>query len=70
VITLPPGECPPRLFKLLGEHKGTLPVFLDYRSKEGVTARVKAGPDLKLKHDPDLAEKLAKACGCGLSWMY
>ncbi|HJU83457.1 MAG TPA: hypothetical protein VJ600_04550, partial [Holophagaceae bacterium] len=70
VITLPPGECPPQLFRLLAEHKGSLPLFFDYRSKDGLTARVKAGPDLKLKHDPDLAEKLAKVCGCGLSWMY
>ncbi|MBS1767025.1 MAG: DNA polymerase III subunit alpha [Acidobacteria bacterium] len=70
VIRLPVGECPPALMKALEAHKGDLPIYFEYRSKEGLTARVKAGGDLGLKHDPDLAEKLAKSCGCGLSWMY
>lgn len=70
VIRLPVGECPPNLMRTLESHKGDLPVFFEYRSGEGLIARVKAGADLGLKHDPDLAEKLAKSCGCGLSWMY
>ncbi|HET6331208.1 MAG TPA: DNA polymerase III subunit alpha [Holophagaceae bacterium] len=70
VIRLPVGECPPGLSRVLAAHTGDLPIFFEYRSPEGLVARVKAGPDLSLKHDPDLAEKLAKECGCALSWMY
>jgi DNA polymerase-3 subunit alpha len=70
VIKLPTGECPPDLFKLLAQHKGPLPVYFDFRSKEGLVARVKAGPEWGLKHDPALADKMAQAVGCGLSWMY
>ncbi len=70
VIRLPPGECPPNLMRVLEAAKGDLPITFEYRSKEGLLARVKAGVDLGLRHDPDLAEKLAKECGCALSWMY
>ena len=33
-------------------------------------ARVRANSDLRLKHDPDLAERLARETGCALSWTY
>jgi DNA polymerase-3 subunit alpha len=55
---------------LLAEHRGNIPVTFEYRSKEGLVARVRAGRDLSLKHDPDLAEKLAKETGCALTWTY
>ena len=70
LVRLPVGECPPRLATLLAHHKGDLPVTFEYRSKEGLVARVRAGRDLRLKHDPELAEKLAKEAGCTLSWTY
>jgi len=70
LVRLPVGECPPRLETLLKEHPGDLPVTFEYRSKEGLVARVRAGRDLRLKHDPDLAEKLAKDTGCTLTWTY
>ena len=70
LIRLPPGECPPRLSPILAEHRGNLPVTFEYRSKEGLIAKVKAGSDLRLKHDPNLAEKLARETGCSLTWTY
>ena len=70
VVRLPPGECPPRMATLLAEHRGEIPVTFEYRSKEGLVARVRAGADLRLKHDPDLAERLARETGCSLSWTY
>ena len=70
LVRLPPGECPPRMAALLADHRGELPVTFEYRSKEGLVAQVKAGPDLRLKHDPDLAEKLAREVGCALTWTY
>jgi DNA polymerase-3 subunit alpha len=70
LVRLPPGECPPRMAALLADHKGELPVTFEYRSKEGLVARVRASRDLRLKHDPDLAEKLAKETGCALTWTY
>ncbi|GLH68183.1 DNA polymerase III subunit alpha [Geothrix edaphica] len=70
LVRLPVGECPPRLETLLKEHPGDLPVTFEYRSKEGLVARVRAGRDLRLRHDPDLAEKLAKDTGCTLTWTY
>ena len=69
-VRLPMGECPPRLATILADHRGELPVTFEYRSKEGLVARVKAGHELRLKHDPDLAEKLARETGCSLSWTY
>jgi DNA polymerase-3 subunit alpha len=70
LVRLPVGECPPRLAALLKDHPGELPVTFEYRSKEGLVARVRAGRDLRLKHDPNLAERLAKETGCSLSWTY
>jgi DNA polymerase-3 subunit alpha len=70
LVRLPIGECPPRMAAILADYKGELSVTFEYRSKEGLLARVKAGQDLRLKHDPDLAEKLAKETGCALSWTY
>jgi DNA polymerase-3 subunit alpha len=70
LVRLPQGECPPRMALILAEHRGNLPVTFEYRSREGLTARVKAGSDLRLKHDPNLAEKLARETGCTLSWTY
>jgi DNA polymerase-3 subunit alpha len=70
LVRLPPGECPPRMTAILAEHRGDLPVTFEYRSREGLLARVRAGHELRLKHDPDLAEKLARETGCALSWTY
>ncbi|GLH71273.1 DNA-directed DNA polymerase [Geothrix rubra] len=70
LVRLPVGECPPRLGALLADHRGELPVTFEYRSKEGLVARVRAGRDLRLKHDPNLAERLARETGCSLSWTY
>ncbi len=70
LVRLPVGECPPRMAALLRDHAGDLPVTFEYRSKEGLVARVRAGQDLRLKHDPNLAEKLAKEAGCTLNWTY
>jgi DNA polymerase-3 subunit alpha len=70
LIKLPEGECPPGLFKALEPFRGNLPVYLDYRSRDGLNARVKAGPELRLRHDPDLADRLAKETGCILTWMF
>ena len=70
VVKLPPGEYPERLLPLLRLHHGTLPLFFEYRSKDGVVAKVKAGAELGLRYDPDLGEKLAKETGCGLTWTY
>lgn len=70
LVRLPVGEMPPRLLPLLKAYAGPLPVTFEYRSKEGITARVKPGPEWRLRFDPDLADKLAKETGCGLSWNY
>jgi hypothetical protein len=35
-----------------------------------VVARVKASPELNVRFDPDLSEKVAKETGCALSWTY
>jgi DNA polymerase-3 subunit alpha len=70
LVKLPAGEYPGRLLPMLRLHHGNLPLFFEYRSKDGVIARVKAGPELGLRYDPDLGEKLAKEVGCGLTWTY
>jgi DNA polymerase-3 subunit alpha len=70
LVRLPAGECPPRMATLLAEHRGDLPLIFEYHSKEGLVARVRAARELGLKHDPDLAEKLAKETGCALTWTY
>ena len=33
-------------------------------------AKVKAGPELALRYDPDLGEKLARETDCALTWTY
>ncbi|MCE1228393.1 MAG: DNA polymerase III subunit alpha [Firmicutes bacterium] len=70
MVRLPVGEFPPTLLPILRLHHGQLPVIFEYRSHEGVVARVKPTGDLKLRFDPDLAEKLAKDAGCSLVWRY
>ena len=70
VVRLPPSQCPPNLWPLLNQYKGDLPVQFEYRSTGGLVARVKAGSDIRLRFDADLAEKMAKETGCGLSWTY
>jgi DNA polymerase-3 subunit alpha len=70
LVKLPPGECPDRLVPLLRLHHGSLPLFLEYRGRDGVVAKVKAGPELNLRYDPDLGERLAREAGCGLTWTY
>ncbi|HJW34234.1 MAG TPA: hypothetical protein VJ505_12885 [Holophagaceae bacterium] len=52
------------------ELKGDLPITFDDRSREGLHAKVKAGHEFRIKHDPNLAERLAKECGCALRWTY
>ena len=47
-----------------------LPVTFEYRSKEGLVARVRAGHGLRLKYDEGLKEKMAKETGCALTWTY
>ncbi|MBI4911269.1 MAG: DNA polymerase III subunit alpha [Acidobacteria bacterium] len=70
LVKLPVGACPPNLLRLLKEFPGSIPLFFEFRSGTGLRARIKAGPEMKLRHDPDLAEKIARETGCTLSWMY
>lgn len=70
VVKVMAGDYPERLLPLLRLHHGTLPLFLEYRSKDGIIAKVKAGAELALRYDPDLGEKLAKETGCALTWTY
>lgn len=70
LVKLPPGEYPDRLVPLLRLHHGSLPLFLEYRGKDGVVAKVRASAELNLRYDPDLGERLAKETGCGLTWTY
>jgi len=70
VVKLPAGEYPNNLLPILRVHHGNLPLIFEYRSAEGIIAKVKPGPEFKVRFDPDLAEKLAKETGCGLSWTY
>ena len=70
LVKLPPGEYPDRLLPLLRLNHGKLPLFFEYRGKDGAVAKVKAGPGLGLRYDPDLGEKLARETGCGLTWIY
>jgi len=69
-VKLPMGEFPPNLLPILRVHHGSLPLLFEYRSKEGIVATVKPSSELRLRFDPDLAEKLAKETGCGLSWRF
>jgi DNA polymerase-3 subunit alpha len=70
LVRLPTGEYPPQLLPLLRLHHGSLPLAFEYRSREGIVARVKAPPELNLRFDPDLAERMAKESGCALTWTY
>ncbi|MDE3246788.1 MAG: hypothetical protein KGN80_11935, partial [Acidobacteriota bacterium] len=70
VVRLPTGQCPSALWPMLKQYNGDLPVQFEYRSQEGLVARVKAGSEIRLRFDADLAEKLAKETGCALSWTY
>jgi DNA polymerase-3 subunit alpha len=45
-------------------------VTFEYRSREGLVARVRAGHALRLKYDEALKEKVAKETGCALTWTY
>jgi DNA polymerase-3 subunit alpha len=70
VVKLPRGEYPERLLPLLRMYHGTLPLQIEFQGQDGIVARVKAGPELNLRFDPDLSERLVKEAGCGLSWTY
>ena len=70
IITLPPGDPLPELIGFLKKQEGILPVYLEYISKEGIKTQVKAGPEFRLKYDPELAEQLSKQYGCKLAWRY
>jgi len=70
VVKLPKGEYPDRLLPLLRMYHGTLPLQIEFQGQDGIVARVKAGPELNLRFDPDLSERLVKEAGCGLSWTY
>ncbi|WP_005034036.1 DNA polymerase III subunit alpha [Holophaga foetida] len=70
VVKLPVGDYPARLLPILRLHEGRLPVTFEYRSKTGILARVRAGREIGIRFDPDLAEKVAKDANCGLTWTY
>ncbi|HNX31067.1 MAG TPA: DNA polymerase III subunit alpha [Holophaga sp.] len=70
LVRLPAGKLPDRLLPLLRLHHGGLPLYLEYRGPGGIIAKVKAGPELALRYDPDLGEKLARETDCALTWTY
>jgi DNA polymerase-3 subunit alpha len=70
VVKLPKGQYPERLLPLLRQYPGPLPLFLEFPGPDGTVARVKAGAELNVRFDPDLAERLVRETGCGLSWTY
>ncbi len=70
MVKLPKGRYPDRLLPLLRLHKGPLPLHIEFQGQDGTVARVKAGADLGVRFDPDLAERVAKEAGCALSWIY
>ncbi|MGA2082999.1 MAG: DNA polymerase III subunit alpha [Holophaga sp.] len=70
VVRLPKGSYPDRLLPLLRLYPGPLPLQFEFQSQDGLVARVKAGPDLGIRFDPDLAERVAAEAGCGLRWTY
>ena len=70
LVRLPRGEFPPRLVPLLRLYRGNLPLQLEYQHSTGLQARVRAGADLSVRFDPDLADKVALEAGCALSWTY
>jgi DNA polymerase-3 subunit alpha len=70
VVRLPKGQYPDRLLPLLRLFHGRLPLKLEYRGADGTVAKIQAGPELGLRFDPDLADRVAKEAGCALSWTY
>ena len=70
LVRLPRGRYPDRLLPVLRLYHGPLPLQIEFQAQDGTVARVKAGPELSLRFDPDLSERLAKEAGCGLSWIY
>jgi len=70
VVKLPKGKYPDRLLPLLRMYQGHLPLQIEFQGQDGTVARVKAGPELSIRFDPDLSERMAKEAGCGLSWTY
>jgi len=70
VIELPPSEYPDGLLAILEQSRGKLPLVLEYRTKDGALARVRAGAKHGISYDPDLAEKLKTKTGCTLRWTY
>jgi len=70
VVKLPKGRYPDRLLPLLRMYHGSLPLQIEFQGQDGTVARVKAGPELNLRFDPDLSDRMVKEAGCGLSWTY
>jgi len=70
LVRLPTGDYPSQLLPVLRLHHGNLPLSFEYRSRDGIVARVKAGSELGLRFDPDLADRVAKESGCLLTWTY
>jgi DNA polymerase III subunit alpha len=70
LVRLPQGQMPPGLLPFLKQYSGPLPLTLEYRTPEGMVAKVRAGSDLGLRFDPDLADRLLAETGCTVSWMY
>ncbi len=70
MVRLPEGRFPEAaLMPILRLHAGNLPLTFEYR-KGGLVAKVRAGEALKLRFDPDLAERLERESGCTLAWTY
>lgn len=70
LIALPPGEDPQDLIHYLKNIKGTIPVTFEYVSKDGIKGIVKAGDEIQLAYDPDLAQTLLKDFGSMLRWKF
>jgi len=70
LVRLPRGRYPERLLPLLRQFQGHLPLQLEFQGRDGTVARIKAGPELSVRFDPELAEKVFKEAACGLSWTY
>ncbi len=70
VVRLPKGRYPDRLLPLLRLYHGPYPLHLEFQGQDGIVARIKAGPELGLRFDPDLSDRVAKEAGCTLSWTY
>jgi hypothetical protein len=70
VVRLPKGRYLDRLLSLQRLYPGSLPLQLEFQSEEGLVARVRSGPGMGIRFDPDLAERVAGEAGCGLRWTY